>query len=83
MLKKLILISCLLLTGCTNPNDVAINVLEALDYSNIKITGYRWFACSNDDFYSTGFTATTSSGKKVTGTVCSGIFFKNSTVRYG
>jgi len=31
------------------------------------MTGYNWVACSNDNFYSTGFEATNSKGKVVSG----------------
>lgn len=69
------------LFSCTNQND-AKNSLESMDFNNIEYTGYNFFACSNEDFYHTGFIATNQHGKKVIGTVCSGIFFKNSTVRF-
>jgi hypothetical protein len=69
------------LTGCTSPQD-AEKALNAEGMTNIKVTGYKFFACSRDDFYNTGFTATNSVGKNVEGTVCSGLFFKGSTIRY-
>lgn len=69
------------LSGCTDA-DNAERILESNGYSNIQITGYNWFGCSEDDFQHTGFNAVGPTGKPVTGTVCSGIFFKNSTVRF-
>ncbi len=80
-MKKLIIGIMFLMSACTNPND-AMRALEAEGFSNIKITGYNWLACSKDDFYSTGFEATNSKGKVVSGTVCSGVLFKNATIRF-
>lgn len=82
MKKTILLILALtLLTGCTSERD-ARRALEAHGYSNIEITGWKPFSCSEDDFYSTGFRATNPNGREVTGVVCSGLFFKNATVRF-
>jgi hypothetical protein len=75
---------CLLVavfTGCTSRVD-AEKALTSEGMTNIKVTGYDFFACSKDDFYHTGFTAVNVLGKSVEGTVCSGLFFKGSTIRY-
>jgi len=83
-MKKTLLIGAialLLLTGCTNRDD-ADRALQAQGFTNIQETGYDFMACSENDFYHTGFTATNSNGKRVSGTVCSGIFFKSATVRF-
>lgn len=77
----LLLGSTALLGGCTSERD-ARRALEAEGYSDIRITGYNFFACSKDDFFHTGFEAKNREGKRVTGTVCSGLFFKNATIRY-
>lgn len=61
-----------LLSGCTNP-DGAGKVLAQNGYRDIRQTGYSWFGCGKDDFYHTGFSATTQSGAQVNGVVCSGI----------
>ncbi len=53
-----------------------------MGFTNIRTTGYKWFACSEDDWYHTGFIATNPQGMEVGGVVCSGFFFKNSTVRF-
>ena len=74
-------ILAILLAGCSNSND-AKRALDAMGFSNIRTTGYSWWTCSDDDFYSTGFVATNQQGKEVRGAVCSGFFFKNSTVRF-
>lgn len=70
-----------LLMGCSNSND-ANKALTAMGFTDIRTTGYKWFACSDDDWYHTGFTAKNPQGLQVSGTVCSGFFFKNSTVRF-
>lgn len=70
----------LFLSACTQPND-ATRVLENSGYSNVKIEGYAWFACSDDDAFSTKFSATGPTGRPVSGAVCSGLFMKNSTIR--
>lgn len=81
MKKILLIIGLLLLTGCCNKDD-AYNALHSAGYTNVKITSYHWFACSDDDFYHTGFIATNIRNERVSGTVCSGLFFKNSTIRF-
>ena len=78
----IILLSAMIyFSGCTNAPE-ARRVLQMQGYTNIEITGYNFFTCSKNDFYSTGFTATTRDGNKVSGTICSGLFFKGSTVRF-
>lgn len=82
-MKKAILL-CLLLVGCdafTNVDD-ARRALEAEGFKNIEVTGYKWMACAKDDTYHTGFRAVNREGRTVTGTVCSGVWFKNATIRY-
>ncbi len=69
------------LCACTNEGD-ANKALTALAFTNIEFTGYKFFACSRDDDYHTGFKAINSVGKPVEGVVCEGFLFKNSTVRF-
>lgn len=69
------------LAGCTDA-DNAVRVLSANGYEEIQITGYSLFGCSEDDFQRTGFKAVGPTGKHVQGTVCSGLLFKNSTIRF-
>jgi hypothetical protein len=66
IISSFIIISLFLLTSCTNKND-ATRALESYGFSEIEFTGYR---------------AKNINGKIVYGTVCSGLFFKNSTVRF-
>ena len=65
--------------GGTDPEG-ATRVLKASGYSNIEMTGYRWFAGSKEDSFNTGFSATTPTGERVTGCVTSGPF-KGHTIR--
>jgi uncharacterized protein with NRDE domain len=82
-MKKYIflLVFIVLIQGCTNRNH-AYKALNSLGYTDIQYTGYNFFECSDDDFYHTGFRAKNPNGKLVTGTVCSGLLFKGSTVRF-
>lgn len=70
-----------ILCSCSSSND-ANKALKALGFTDIQTTGYKWFACSDDDWYHTGFIAKNPQGTEVSGVVCSGFFFKNSTVRF-
>lgn len=67
--------------GCTN-EPKATEILQKNGYTNIEMTGYNPFACSEDDFYHTGFKAKSISGQIIEGTVCGGILFKGSTIRF-
>lgn len=82
-MKRILLLSLLALslTACSNHGD-AVKALEAQGFTDVQTTGWSAFACSKDDFYSTGFTATNPQGKRVSGTVCSGMLFKNATIRW-
>lgn len=81
MKTKILLLSILLLAGCTQP-DKARELLDANGYKDIEITGYNWLSCSKDDTFHTGFKATGPTGKKVEGTVCAGWLFKGATIRF-
>lgn len=82
-MKRILLLAVLALSvsACSNGND-ARKALEAQGFTEIETTGWSAFACSEDDFYSTGFVATNPYGKRVNGTVCSGLLFKNATIRW-
>ena len=81
-MKKLAIIAALatILTGCSD-SGVATKALEGAGYTDIKITGYSWFACGKGDTFSTGFVAKGPTGVPVKGAVCSGLLFKNATIR--
>lgn len=66
--------------GCVADESQVRNVLQDEGYSNIQLKGYKWFACSEDDWTHEEFSATNINGRLVRGTVCCGIF-KDCTVR--
>lgn len=68
------------IAGCSD-SEHATRVLQQSGYSQIKIGGYSFFGCSEDDTYHTSFTAVGPTGHQVSGVVCSGLFFKGSTIR--
>lgn len=70
-----------MLAGCSNSSD-ARRALDAAGMTNIQTHGWAPFACGEGDFFSTKFTATNPQGKQVSGAVCSGLIFKNATIRY-
>ena len=82
-MKKILILAIAIIafSGCTNKTD-AKRALKAQGFKNVQITGCNFFACGKDDFYRTGFTAVNQQGSKVSGTVCSGLLFKNATVRF-
>lgn len=82
MKVKILLALCIVMifSGCTDKEN-AKRVLANDGFTNITITGYSIFGCSKDDFQRTGFIAK-KGNKTVEGTVCSGLLFKNSTIRF-
>lgn len=67
----------------TNTNKTETRrILNENAYISVKTTGYKWFACSTDDWSHTGFSAINSNGNKIKGVVCCGLIFKNCTIRY-
>ena len=66
--------------ACTNEKETR-RVLDLDGYTDINVTGYAWFMCGEHDFFHTAFAAK-KNGKEVTGAVCSGLFFKGSTIRF-
>lgn len=82
-MKKLsvLFLLALMLVGCTRP-EYARHVLEDQGYKDVHITGYAWFACSEDDTFHTAFTATGPTGRTVSGAVCSSLLIKNATIRF-
>lgn len=80
MNKYFIVFCAILFAGCTD-EDSSHRALMMEGYSDIRFTGYSYFACSKDDTFHTGFTATNSKGMKVSGTVCCGML-KSCTIRW-
>ena len=80
MRKILLSVSLLVaLSGCTSKSDTE-RALAGAGYTDVQITGYRFFGCRKDDMFHTGFSATGPTGQKVSGVVCSA-FLKGSTIR--
>jgi hypothetical protein len=79
--KIIIILTLLCLTSCTDKKS-AEEALTNMGFNEIEITGYKFFSCGKDDFYHTGFKARNIHGNLVEGTVCSGLFFKDATVRF-
>ena len=79
-LTIVIVITTGLLSGCTKPES-AREILSSNGYTRIEITGYNYFSCGDSDTFKTGFTAISSNGTRVSGTVCSG-WLKGSTIRF-
>jgi len=80
---KLFFAVCILcvISGCTRGDD-AKRILETQGFTEVKTTGYRAFACGEDYTFHTGFEAKAPvTGKKVTGTVCSGVL-KGSSIKF-
>lgn len=69
-----------LVASCTD-DAAARRATGAMGLTDIEPTGYRWFGCSEDDLFHTGFKAKNASGETVTGVVCSG-WLKGATVRF-
>lgn len=82
-LKTLLVVSLIigLCAACSSPED-ARRALNGAGYSKISTHGYDFFACGQDDFYHTKFSATNMQGKRVSGVVCSGLLFKSATIRF-
>lgn len=81
-MKKLIfiLLTLLMLSSCTKTNKTR-EVLKKAGYHPIKVGGYGFFDCSEDDWFATRFTAySPDSTEVVKGCVCSGLF-KGNTIR--
>ena len=80
-MKKAIMVCAVLsLCACTRP-DATKDLLASQGYKDVTTTGYSFFACGQDDSFATGFEATSPTGQRISGTVCSGLM-KGSTVRF-
>jgi len=77
---KTLTMFALILLACTDEGATRKTLLDS-GYSDITLKGYQPLACSQDDSYSTGFTAKNPTGRTVSGVVCCG-FFKSCTVRF-
>lgn len=82
VIMLIIIVVSLVLTpmACTDEKE-AHRVLDLAGYTEIKTGGYSWFSCGKDTF-ATEFEAVNPNGKVATGTVCSNLFAKDSTIRF-
>jgi len=78
--KILVAIAALVALGACTDADNARRALSTAGYSDIRIEGYAWFGCSEDDTFATRFKAKGPSGVEASGQVCSG-WLKGSTIR--
>lgn len=74
----LLCLSCFACTDETSSKDA----LRKAGFTDVEITGYSWYSCGENDFYSTGFKATNVNGERVEGTVCCGLIAKDCTIRF-
>lgn len=80
-MKKIAFIAIILsLISCTD-EPRSREALRKSGFTDVKITGYSWFACADSDDFHTGFQAKNSQGEIVEGTVCCGIA-KSCTIRF-
>lgn len=66
--------------GACSDAPTAKRILESAGYTDVSTSGYAFFACSQDDSFATGFTATAPGGQRISGAVCSG-WLKGGTIR--
>jgi hypothetical protein len=79
-MRWLVAVLLVFAAGCTSEK-TARRVLAEQGFTDVEMTGHEPFMCGRDDGFSTGFTATSPNGKRVSGAVCNGLF-KGSTVRF-
>jgi len=77
----LIVVVLALLVGCTDEYNT-VRTLESAGYTEVQTTGYIFLECGEGDTFHTGFTATNPKGRRVSGTVCCGLWAKGCTIRF-
>ncbi len=71
-MRKMCLVFCLALlgaVGCTAP-DRSMDTLAAEGFTDVELTGYVYWSCSEQYPLRTGFVATNPRGERVEGVVC-------------
>lgn len=68
------------LSGCTDEPRTR-STLRNFGFTDVRVTGYEYWGCSDSDNYHTGFTAKNAQGAEVSGVVCCG-FAKACTIRF-
>lgn len=75
---------CLMLAvalfGCAPDSQRAVNSIESAGYTRVRLGGYPFYACSDDDNFNVEFSAINANGHEVHGALCCG-FLKNCTIR--
>lgn len=79
-MKILLCLVSICIIGCSNGSK-SKQALMKMGFTEIETTGHAFFACSDDDFYCTGFIAKNPQGMKVEGAIGCGFFMKNCTLR--
>ena len=75
-----VLVTLVMLAACSSQSD-AERALKGAGYTDIQTHGWAMFGCNSDqDSFTTKFTATGPTGQKVSGVVCSD-WLKGSTIR--
>jgi hypothetical protein len=71
MKQVAVILTVLALSACSD-EPTARRVLTKAGYTDIEITGFDVLMCGHNDTRSTGFRATSPSGRHVKGAVCTG-----------
>lgn len=79
-MRSTVILSVALIAACTDDAG-AYRALDSSGFTDIRLTGYAWYGCSNSDTFNTGFVAKNTNGKTVSGVVCCGAL-KSCTVRF-
>ncbi len=80
ILLMVLFLTCFGPAACTD-SDGTKKILQQSGYTNIEITGFRFWMKGEEDWTSTGFVATSPNGERVTGAVTGGLF-KGKTIRF-
>lgn len=81
MKKLFVVVSMMLLAGCSHSDSVAQRLLTQEGISEVRLNGHPLFSgCADDETYATAFTGK-KNGLPVRGVICGGVF-KANTIRY-
>lgn len=79
-MRKLLLLIPLLIVSCTDES-ASKDALEKAGFTDIELTGWAPWSCSDSDKFATSFEATNPHGNRVSGVVCCGLL-KRCTIRF-
>lgn len=68
-------------SGCGVDPAKANRALTSMGMTDVKLTGWAWYGCSDSDDFGSNFEAKDAHGQVVTGVVCGG-WLKGYTVRF-